>query len=191
VNTEQEADLRTFVAGATGLIGRRLVPLLVESGDEVVGMSRSQERADRLGDDGARGVVADVYDSGPLRGLLAGERPEIVVHELGDIPRRLEPGHTIDQFAANRRMRTEGTRSLVEAARAAGARRLVAQSYAQVYAPHPALAERVLRNEQPAFRSTRQRGAYNAKASAQLDFAPAWTTWRDGLRSELAKAAVA
>jgi nucleoside-diphosphate-sugar epimerase len=300
--------------------------LLVEGGHDVVGMSRSRERADKLEDYGARGVVADVYDAGHLRRLLADEKPEIVIHELTDIPRTLEPGHTIEQFAANRRMRIEGTRNLVEAARAAGARRIVAQSYAHVYAPQgswvkaeweaadlgpdvpdsrqlnvlavrelersvlqtpgiegvalrygtlygpgsafddggtvntlvrrrhypiagsgagttsfvhvddaaaatvlalsgptgvfnicddqpaalkdwlpfyarlvgappprhiPALAERVLRNEHLAFRSTMQRGAYNHKARAQLGFAPVWLTWRDGLRSEFRSEAVA
>jgi nucleoside-diphosphate-sugar epimerase len=127
--------VKIFVAGATGVIGRRLIPLLVEGGHDVVGMSRSTERAAKLEDHGARGVVADVFDTERLPRLLADEKPEIVIHELTDIPHELEPGHTIEQFAANRRMRIEGTRNLVEAARAAGARRIVAQSYAHVYAP--------------------------------------------------------
>jgi nucleoside-diphosphate-sugar epimerase len=127
--------VKILVAGATGVIGRRLVPLLVEGGHDVVGMSRSSERAKSLDDNGARGVVADVFDGGRLRRLVADEKPEIVIHELTDIPHELEPGHTVEQFAANRRMRIEGTRNLVDAARAAGARRVVAQSYAHVYAP--------------------------------------------------------
>ena len=198
--------MKIFVAGATGVIGRRIIPLLVEGGHDVVGMSRSAERARSLEDYGVRGVVADVYDTERLRRLLADEKPEIVIHELTDIPHELEPGHTIEQFAANRRMRIEGTRNLVEAARDAGARRIVAQSYAHVYewlpfyarlvgAPPPrhipAVAERVLRHEHLAFRSTMQRGAANAKARARLGFAPAWVSWRDGLRSELERAAVA
>ena len=127
--------MKIFVAGATGVIGRRLVPLLVEAGHDVVGMSRSAERAASLEDSGARGVVADVFDGDRLRRLLGDEEPEIVIHELTDVRRQLEPGHTIEQFAANRRIRIEGTRNLVEAARAAGARRLVAQSYAHYYEP--------------------------------------------------------
>ena len=318
--------MKIFVAGATGVIGRRLIPLLVEGGHDVVGMSRSEERAETLDGFGARGVVADVYDTQRLHRLLADEKPEVVIHELTDISHELEPGHTVEQFAANRRIRIEGTRNLLEAARAAGTRRVVAQSYAHVYAPRgswvkaeweeldlgpdvpdsrrlnvlalrelersvrqvpgiegvvlrygtfygrgtafdeggtvntlvrrrhypiagsgagttsfvhvddaaaatvralsgptgifnicddqpaslkewlpfyarlvgappprhiPALAERVLRNEHLAFRSTMQRGADNAKARAQLGFAPARASWRDGLRREFAREAVA
>ena len=95
--------MKIFVAGARGVVGRRLVPLLVEAGHDVVGMSRSSERAVSLEALGARGVVADVFDGERLRRLLADEKPEIVIHELTDIPRELEPGHTTDQFAANRR----------------------------------------------------------------------------------------
>jgi nucleoside-diphosphate-sugar epimerase len=124
--------VKIFVAGATGVIGRRLIPLLVERGYDVVGMSRSQERAGSLADHGARGVVANVYDTQRLRRILADEKPEIVIHELTDIPKKLAPGRTVEQFAANRRIRLEGTRHLVEAARVAGARRIVAQSYAPV-----------------------------------------------------------
>src|SRR5665647_1916069 len=91
--------MKIFVAGATGVIGRRLVPLLVESGHDVVGMSRSSARAGSLEEYGARGVVADVFDGERLRRLLADEKPEIVIHELTDIPHELEPGHTIDQVA--------------------------------------------------------------------------------------------
>jgi len=127
--------MKIFVAGATGVIGSRLVPLLVAGGHEVVGMSRSPERAKRLEELGARGVACDVYDRDTLHGLLGLEGPEIVVHELTDFPRELSPSGSEAEFAPNQRMRTEGTRNLVDAARAAGARRIVAQSYAHVYAP--------------------------------------------------------
>lgn len=134
--------MKIFVAGATGVVGRRLIPLLVQGGHDVVGMSRSSARAKSLDDYGARGVVADVFDAGRLRRLLADEKPEVVIHELTDIPRTLEPGHTIEQFGANRRIRIEGTRNLVVAARVAGARRIVAQSYAHVYAPRGSWIDR-------------------------------------------------
>jgi 2-alkyl-3-oxoalkanoate reductase len=318
--------VKIFVAGATGVIGRRLIPLLVEGGHDVVGMSRSPRRAHSLEDFGARGVVGDVFDGGRLRRHLAAENPDMVIHELTDIPRELGPGHAVEQFAANRRIRIEGTRNLVEAARDAGARRIVAQSYAHVYVPRgswvkaewealdvgpdtpaarqlnvlalmeleryvlqtpgiegvalrygtlygpgsafeeggtvttlvrrrhypiagggtgttsfvhvddaaeatvlalsgptgvfnicddrpaalnewlpfyaqllgappprhvPALAERLLGNESLARRSTSQRGASNAKARAQLAFAPVWASWRDGLRRELERAVAA
>jgi nucleoside-diphosphate-sugar epimerase len=126
--------MKIFVAGATGVIGSRLVPLLVADGHEVVGMSRSAERAKRLEASGARGVVCDVYDRRALRELLAGEHPNVVIHELTDLPHNLGPSGSDAEFAANRRIRTEGTRILVDAARAAGARRVIAQSYVHVYA---------------------------------------------------------
>jgi nucleoside-diphosphate-sugar epimerase len=127
--------MKIFVAGATGVIGSRLVPLLVAAGHEVVGMSRSPERAKHLEDLGARGVACDVYDREALHGLLNDEGPEIVIHELTDFSRQLGPSGSEAEFAANQRMRSEGTRNLVDAARASGARRIVAQSYAHVYAP--------------------------------------------------------
>jgi nucleoside-diphosphate-sugar epimerase len=124
-----------FVAGATGTIGRRLVPLLVEAGHEVTGMSRDPERAVALEALGARGVVGDVYDRGRLDQLLAAARPDVVIDELSDLGKRLGPRGSGDQFAANNRIRTEGARNLAEAALQAGTRRIVAQSYAHVYAP--------------------------------------------------------
>jgi len=127
--------VRIFVAGATGVVGRRLVPLLVSAGHDVVGMSRSAERAADLEKAGARGVVGNVLDPRGLRELLADVRPEIVVHQVTDIPSALDPGKTESQFAANVLVRSVGTRNLVQAARDAGTRRIVAQSYAHIYAP--------------------------------------------------------
>ncbi len=127
--------MKIFVAGATGVVGRRLVPLLVRAGHEVVGMSRSAERAEALESFGVRGVVGDVFDPRGLADLLAEIRPETVVYQVTDIPRALDPGKTEEQFAANVLVRSVGTRNLVQAAAAAGARRVVAQSYAHVYAP--------------------------------------------------------
>ena len=127
--------MKIFVAGATGVVGRRLVPLLVNAGHDVVGMSRSAERASELERSGARGVVGDILDPRGLREVLAEMRPEVVIHQVTDIPRSLDPGKTEAQFAANVRVRSVGTRSLVQAARDAGVRRVVAQSYAHVYAP--------------------------------------------------------
>jgi nucleoside-diphosphate-sugar epimerase len=121
-----------FVAGATGVIGSRLVPLLVQAGHTVTGMSRSNERATALTHVGARGVVADVYDREALQKVLASVRPEVVVDQLGDRPRAIAPDGAA-QFSALDRMRVEGTRNLMDAAVAAGARRFIAQSYAHIY----------------------------------------------------------
>ena len=127
--------MKVFVAGATGTIGRRLVSLLAGAGHEVVGMSRDEGRAAALSELGARGVLGDAYDPARLARLLADEAPDAVVDELSDLPRRLISGRDKDAFAANARIRTEGGRNLVEAAVAAGVRRVVVQSYAHIYAP--------------------------------------------------------
>jgi 2-alkyl-3-oxoalkanoate reductase len=127
--------VKIFVAGATGVVGRRLLPLLMSAGHDVVGMSRSADRAADLERRGVRGVVGDLLDPGRLRELLEDVRPEIVLHQVTDIPKALDPGNTEEQFAANVLVRTIGTRNLVQAARAAGARRIIARSYAHIYAP--------------------------------------------------------
>ena len=128
--------MKIFVAGATGTIGRRLVPLLVEAGHEVVGMTRRPVWA-LLPLQGAGAVAGDVFDRPRLFELLDAVRPEIVIDELSDLDTRLGPRGSDAEFAANRRIRTEGARNLVDAALAFGARRVIAQSDAHVYAPHP------------------------------------------------------
>jgi len=125
--------MKIFVAGATGTIGRRLVPLLVRAGHDVTGMTRSP-RWSTLGVQGASAVAGDVYDRDRLFELLASVRPEVVIDELSDLGPQLGP-RAGDRSAADRRIRTEGARNLVDAAIAAGARRVVAQSHVRAYAP--------------------------------------------------------
>jgi nucleoside-diphosphate-sugar epimerase len=127
--------VKIFIAGARGVVGRRLVPLLVDAGHDVVGVSRSQEGAKDLERLGAQGVVGDVLDRDGLERLLKAARPEAVIQQVSGVPRVLDPGKTRTQFADSVLVRTVGSRNLAEAARAAGARRLVAQSYAHIYAP--------------------------------------------------------
>jgi nucleoside-diphosphate-sugar epimerase len=127
--------MRVFVAGASGVIGRRLVPLLAEAGHEVTGTTRHRERAEAIGAMGAEAILCDVFDAPALAKAVVAVRPEVVVHELTDIPASIDSRHYAQVMAGNDRIRTEGTRNLVAAARAAGARRLVAQSIAFAYAP--------------------------------------------------------
>jgi uncharacterized protein YbjT (DUF2867 family) len=127
--------VRVFLAGATGVIGSRLVPMLVAAGHEVAGTTRTPDKATTLEEMGATPVVVDVFDSEALRRAVVGFGPEMVIHQLTDLPddaTRLS-GH----LAANSRMRIEGAANLVAAARAAGATRLVAQSIAWEPAPGP------------------------------------------------------
>jgi nucleoside-diphosphate-sugar epimerase len=117
--------MRVFVAGASGVIGVRLVPLLVAAGHEVVGLTRSPGKQEWLRELGAEPVVCDAFDAGALCEVVAAFHAEAVVNELTDLP---------DQPAgangANARMRREGTRNLLAAAKAAGATRFVSQSVA-------------------------------------------------------------
>jgi 2-alkyl-3-oxoalkanoate reductase len=124
--------MRVFVAGASGAVGRPLLPKLVAAGHEVTGMTRSESKTEDMRRDGARAVVADVFDVDALRAAMEEARPEVIVHELTALPDRID-FRKADTYAATNRVRTEGTRNLVDAALAAGARRLVCQSIAFAY----------------------------------------------------------
>jgi 2-alkyl-3-oxoalkanoate reductase len=126
--------MRVFVAGASGAIGRPLIPKLIAAGHEVTGMTRSEARGEEVSAAGARAAVVDVFERDALSAAMAEASPEVVVHELTSLPDRLD-FRKEDTYAATNRVRTEGTRNLIDAARAAGARRLVCQSIAFAYRP--------------------------------------------------------
>ena len=130
--------MRVFLAGASGVIGRRLVPLLAAEGHDVTGMTRWPEKVDALRAMGAEAVVADALDAPSVRSAVARARPDAVIHQLTALPRRIDPRKMEREFALNDRLRSEGTEILVQAAQEAGARRIVAQSIAFAYAPGPA-----------------------------------------------------
>lgn len=121
--------MRAFVAGAGGAIGRPLVRALVREGCDVVAMTRSAGKSDALRLDGAEPVVADALDASAVDDAVAGVRPDVVIHQLTAIPARLNVRRIDRDFALTNRLRTEGTDHLIAAARAAGARRFVAQSF--------------------------------------------------------------
>jgi nucleoside-diphosphate-sugar epimerase len=125
--------MRVFVAGASGAIGRPLIRKLVAAGYEVTGMTRREERAEKMRASGATAVVCDVFDAEALSEVVAAADPEVVVHALTALPARYKARS--DYLAPTNRIRIEGTRNLVAAARAAGARRLVAESIAFAYRP--------------------------------------------------------
>ena len=125
--------MKVFVAGASGAIGRPLVPQLLAAGHEVTGMTRREERADTIRAAGADAVVCDALDADALRDAVVEAQPEVVVHELTALPARID--FKGDPFGSTTRLRIEGTRNLVAAAKAAGARRLIAESFASLYAP--------------------------------------------------------
>jgi 2-alkyl-3-oxoalkanoate reductase len=122
--------MKIFVAGATGVLGRTLVPKLVARGHEVVGMTRSADKQDEVRSLGARPIVADALDPDAVAQAVAAAEPELIVHQLTALSGNLDMRHIDRVFATTNRLRTEGTDHLLAAARAVGTRRFVAQSFA-------------------------------------------------------------
>ena len=122
--------MRVFVAGATGAIGSKLVPALVRKGHDVVGTTRSPQRARAVEAAGARAAVVDALDAEAVKRAVGEAEPDVIVHELTAIPANLNPRRFDRAFSMTNRLRTEGTDHLVAAAEAAGVRRFVAQSFA-------------------------------------------------------------
>jgi nucleoside-diphosphate-sugar epimerase len=120
--------MRVFVAGATGAIGKQLVPRLVAAGHEVHGMTRSESKQAMLYELGAVPVVADALDPDQVAWAVGRARPDVIVHQLTSIPASLDLRHVNRDFAPTNRLRTEGTDYLLSAGHAVGVRRFVAQS---------------------------------------------------------------
>ncbi|MBV9001022.1 MAG: NAD(P)-dependent oxidoreductase [Solirubrobacterales bacterium] len=121
--------MRVFVAGATGVMGRQLVPQLLAAGHKVIGMTRTEAKRAALWDLGAQPVVADALDPDQVAAAVAEAQPDVIVHQLTAIS-SFDPRHFDREFAPTNRLRTEGTDHLLSAGQAVGVRRFVAQSYA-------------------------------------------------------------
>jgi nucleoside-diphosphate-sugar epimerase len=128
---------RIFIAGASGAIGRRLCRLLVNDGWSVIGTTRSPEKASLLRELGVEPVIVDAFDEARLLEIVRQAEPEVVVHQLTDLPPALDPAKMAAASLRTDRLREIGTRNLIAATVAAGAKRMVAQSLAFVYAPGP------------------------------------------------------
>jgi len=128
---------RILLAGAAGAVGKRLTPLLRAAGHYVAGTTRTESRAAELRAQGVEAFVVDVFDAEALARAFARARPDIVIHQLTDLPPGLDPARMGEAIVRNARIRDEGTRNLVGAAIAAGARRFIAQSIVWAYAPGP------------------------------------------------------
>ncbi|HYT29141.1 MAG TPA: NAD(P)-dependent oxidoreductase [Actinomycetota bacterium] len=122
--------MRVFVAGATGAIGTRLVPKLVERGHEVIGTSRSMDRAQRLHALGAEPVALDLLDRRAVRDAVLDAKPEAIIHQATALTGLSDFKHFDRSFHQTNLLRTAGTDALLEAAREAGVRRFIAQSFA-------------------------------------------------------------
>jgi nucleoside-diphosphate-sugar epimerase len=165
--------VRILLAGSTGVVGRRLVPLLVADGHHVTALTRRPERVPALRAAGAEPAVVDVRDAGALAETVRDTAPEVVVHQLTDL--------AAADLAANAELRGTGTRHLVDAARAAGTRRIVAQSIAWAYAggDGPAGENTPLDLDAPEPRATSVRGV--AALEAAVRTAPEWVVLRYGM----------
>jgi nucleoside-diphosphate-sugar epimerase len=121
--------MKVLVAGATGAVGRRLVPQLVDRGYQVVGTTTSAEKLPLLRSLGADGVLMNGLDAVDVQNVVADEKPDAIVHQMTALARNFDLKHFDRTFATTNRLRTEGTRNLLAAAAANGVERLVAQSY--------------------------------------------------------------
>src|SRR4051812_25896709 len=132
--------MRIFLAGASGAVGRRLAVLLRDARHEVTGTTRNPAKVGMLQALGITPIVVDVFDAGALARAVAAALPDVVIHQLTDLPSAPgTPGYPAAQ-QANRRLRIDGTRNLMQAAQMAGVPRAVAQSIAFVYRPGPGVS---------------------------------------------------
>ena len=122
--------MKIFVAGATGNVGLRLIPLLVDRGHQVVGTTRTAAKADRLTRVGAEPMIVDGLDRDGLTAAVAKAEPDVVVHQMTALSGSFDMRRIDQFFAMTNRLRTEGTDILLAAARSAGVRKFVAQSFA-------------------------------------------------------------
>ncbi|WP_219413890.1 NAD-dependent epimerase/dehydratase family protein [Pseudonocardia nigra] len=165
--------MRVFLAGSTGVVGRRLLPLLIADGHHVTALTRRPERAAGLRAAGAEPVVADARDGRALAAAVRDSAPDVVVHQLTDLGRA--------DLTANSELRRVGTRHLVNAALDAGARRIVAQSIAWAYAggDGPAAEDTPLDRDAPEPRRSTVHGV--AALEEAVGEAPEWVVLRYGM----------
>jgi nucleoside-diphosphate-sugar epimerase len=170
--------MRVFVAGATGAIGRQLVPRLVAAGHEVHGMTRSESKQAMLHELGAVPVVADALDADQVADAVARARPDVIVHQLTAIPEAMDMRHPDRAFELTNRLRTEGTDHLLSAGQAVGVRRFVAQSNIAAYGR---TGVAVKTEEDPVDASPVAGMRANVAAIRHLEEAVLGATWTEGI----------
>jgi nucleoside-diphosphate-sugar epimerase len=169
--------MRVFVAGATGAIGRQLVPRLVAAGHEVHGMTRSAAKRATLEELGAVAVVADALEAEQVAEAVGRARPDVIVHQLTAIG-EVDTRHMERSFALTNRLRTEGTDHLLSAGQAVGVRRFVAQSHHLVYARTGAA---VKREEDPVEAAPAKGMRANLAAMRHVEEAVLGAGWTEGI----------
>jgi nucleoside-diphosphate-sugar epimerase len=171
--------MRVFVGGATGAIGRQLLPRLVAAGHEVVGMSHKESNRALLQELGATPVVADALDPDQVAEAVARAKPEVIVHELTAIG-AVDPRHFDRDFALTNRLRTEGTDHLLSAGQAVGVRRFVAQGVGG-YAAYERTGGAVKSEEDPLDPTPARAMRETAGAIRHLEEAVLGAEWTDGI----------
>jgi nucleoside-diphosphate-sugar epimerase len=173
--------MRVFVAGATGAIGRQLVPRLVEAGHEVHGMTRSESKRAMLEELGAVPVVADALDPDQVAEAVGRARPDVIVHQataFGSIE-SVNPRHMDRDMAPVNRLRTEGTDHLLSAGQAVGVRRFVAQSFGPI--SYARTGGPVKSEEDPFDPSPAREMRQSAAAIRHLEDAVLSARWTEGI----------
>ena len=170
--------MRIFLAGATGAIGRQLVPRLVAAGHEVHGMTRSESKRAVLQELGAVPVIADALDADQVAEAVARARPEVIVDQLTAIPESIDMRHVEREFELTNRLRSEGTDHLLSAGQAVGVKRFVAQSNIAGYAMSGAA---VKSEEDPFADDFDGPAAANVAAIRHLEEAVLGATWTEGI----------
>lgn len=171
--------MRIFLAGATGALGRQLLPLLVQRGHDVTGMTRTEAKQQLVQELGGRPVVADALDPESVADAVARAEPDVIVHQLTAIPHALDMRHFARDFAQTNRLRTEGTDHLLAAGRAVGVRRFVAQSYAP--AVFARVGGRVKAEQDPVDASPPKEVRTTLEAIMHLERAVTGATWTEGV----------
>jgi nucleoside-diphosphate-sugar epimerase len=126
--------VKVFIAGATGVIGCRLVPLLTQAGHFVSGTTRDADKVPALKRTGAQAIVLDVFNQRALHDAVMRVKPDVIIHQLTNLPKVFDSAQLAQMLDENARLRFEGTRNLTSAARVAGCRKVIAQSLAFAYA---------------------------------------------------------
>jgi nucleoside-diphosphate-sugar epimerase len=171
--------MRVFVAGATGTIGKQLMPRLVAAGHEIVGMTSKESNRGLVGELGATPVVADALDPDQVAEAVGRANPEVIVHQLTAIPRSIDLRHFDRDFALTNRLRTEGTAHLLSAGRAVGVRRFIAQS--AVYGFYARTGGAVKSEEDPLDPSPPRQMRESLAAIRHLEDAVLGAEWTEGI----------
>jgi nucleoside-diphosphate-sugar epimerase len=171
--------MKVFVAGATGALGKQLVPMLVAKGHEVVGMTRMEAKRDQLRSLGAQPVVADALDADAVVRAVGAAEPDVIVHQLTAIPPAVNMRRFDREFALTNRLRIEGTDHLLSAGKTLGVKRFVVQSNAGVL--YARTGDPIKREDDPLDDDPPQAMRQVLAAIRHLEAAVTGAHWTDGL----------